>query len=180
MSSTGKLVVSFEADPPPACYSPELQALEDKIRTVLEAYAQDTLQSASGGNGPADSASAPDSGMGAGNDRTGLIQRGNTFILTTGFGRRSFGFLIEASEGAWLLVYGGLDSEGSVMLELQDGRVVTRRERVPVDTLNDYGVEEEGPRHSSYSQSHAPLNITPGAREEEDSAPPEADDDFPY
>src|SRR6056297_1287868 len=162
MSSTGKLVVSFEADPPPVCYSPELQALEDKIRAVLEAHAQDTSQAASGGNGPA--------GTGGNEAPPGLIQRGNSFILTTHFGRRSFDFLIEslieASEGAWLLVYGGLDGEGPVMLELQDGRVVTRRERVPVDTLNDY--------------SDAPSGVTPSTREEEGSASPEADDDFPY
>src|SRR6056297_2893611 len=170
MSSTGKLVVSFEADPPPVCYSPELQALEDKIRAVLEAHAQDTSQAASGGNWPADSASATGAGTGGNEAPAGLILQGNSFILTTHFGRRSFDFLIEslieASEGAWLIVYGGLDGEGSIMLELQDGRVVTRRERVPVDTLNDY--------------SDAPSGVTPSTREEEGSASPEADDDFPY
>jgi len=55
----------------------------------------------------------------------------------------------------WLLVYGDLDGEESIMLE-----------RVPVDTLNDYG--------------GTPSGVTPSTREEEDSAPPAADDDLPY
>lgn len=122
MSGTGKFVVSFEADPPPVYFSPEMEALEDRVRGILEAWVH---------------ADADD----------GLVQHGNSFILTTGFCSQGFNALIEsliaASNGAWLLVYGGCDGESSIMLELQNGHIVTQRERVPVDESNDYWAGDE-------------------------------------
>ncbi len=169
MSSTGKIVISYEADPPPIYYSPELEAIEERIQSLLGTYA-----AAGSGTAVLQTENRPQ----------GLLQRGNNFILTTGFGRMSFDFLIEslieASEGAWLLVYGGLDGEGSIMLELQDGRVVTRRERVPVDTLNDYSEEDEGPWDSADSASETPPGEATGSRVDDGSEQPEDDDDLPY
>lgn len=120
MSSTGKLVVSFEIDPPPDYYSPEIQVLENKIRTLLDPYTETIGRESE------------------------LIAHGNTFILTCLFGGENFDDLVQSlikvSKDAWILIYGGLDGEASVMIEAQDGRVVTRRERVPKDTLIDYSV----------------------------------------
>ena len=138
MSSTGKLVVSFEVDPPPDYYSPKLQALEERIRAILTPYAE----------------------------AFDLAEHGNTFILTSQFGSTNFKTLIEslieASTGAWLLIYGGLDGDASVMIEAQDGKIVTQRERVPVDTLNDYSDEDSA-----------------GKEDDNDRAMPE-DDDIPF
>jgi len=137
MSSTGKLVVSFEADPPPVCYSPKLQALEERIRVILTPYVE----------------------------AFDLAELGNTFILTSQFGSTNFetliASLIEASTGAWLLIYGGLDGDASVMIEAQDGKIVTQRERVPVDTLNDYSDEDSAGKEDDIDRATPECNDIP-------------------
>ena len=137
MSSTGKLVVSFEINPPPVCYSPELQALEERIRVILTPYSE----------------------------AIDLAEHGNTFILTSQFGSTNFetliASLIEASTGAWLLIYGGLDGDASVMIEAQDGKIVTQRERVPVDTLNDYSDEDSAGKEDDIDRATPECNDIP-------------------
>lgn len=138
MGSTGKLVVSYEADPP-VVYSDN--QIETRVRNILTPLGEtfDEMSNADEGSS--------------------LVQIGNTFILQIAYmGEGTFTKLLEslisASTDAWLLIYCGLDDGASIMLEIQNKKIITQRERMPVDDLNDYSDEEEAYYRNAYSDKN--------------------------
>ena len=51
--------------------------------------------------------------------------------------------LITASTDGWLLVYGGLDGDKSIMLEIQNEQVITERVRRLMEDFNDYSEDND-------------------------------------
>jgi len=122
MGSTGKLVVSYEVDPP-VMDSEKILALEMRLKNILTPFAEifDGMSNADKG--------------------TSLLQTGNTFILRISYmNEGTFNSLLEslisASTDGWLLIYGGLDDGASIMLEIQNKEIIIQRERMPVDDIN--------------------------------------------
>ena len=129
MSSTGKLVVSYEADPPSLTYNEKFEDLEQRIRDILTPFSE-----------AFDEMSEDKSKC--------LINKGNTFIFSIlNMTARTFNNLLEslitASTDGWLLVYGGLDGDKSIMLEIQNEQVITERVRRLIEDLNDYSEDND-------------------------------------
>ena len=124
MGSTGKLVVSYEVDPPSMTYNDELENLEQRIKDILTPFSEAFDEMSE--------------------DRSKcLIHKGNTFIFSIlNMTARTFNNLLEslitASTDGWLLIYGGLDGDKSIMLEIQNEQVITERVRRLIEDLNDY------------------------------------------
>src|SRR6056297_1239032 len=124
MSRTGKLVVSYEVDPPSMTYNDELENLEQRIRDIITPFSEAFDEMSE--------------------DRSKcLIQTANTFIFRIlNMTAKTFNNLLEslrdASTDGWLLVYGGLDGDKSIMLEIQNEQVITERVRRLMDDLNDF------------------------------------------
>ena len=131
MGSTGKLVVSYEVDPPSMTYNDELENLEQRIKDILTPFSEAFDEMSE--------------------DRSQcLIQTANTFILRIlNMSERTFNDLLEslrdASTDGWLLVYGGLDGDKSIMLEIQNEQVITERVRRLMDDLNDFSDDNDIP-----------------------------------
>ena len=131
MGSTGKLVVSYEVDPPSMTYNDELENLEQRIRDILTPFSEAFEEMSE--------------------DRSKcLIHKGNTFIFRIlNMTAITFNNLLEslrdASTGGWLLVYGGLDGDKSIMLEIQNEQVITERVRRLMDDLNDFSDDNDIP-----------------------------------
>ena len=124
MGSTGKLVISYEADPHSMTYNEKLEDLEQRIRDILTPFSE-AFDEWSGGRSKS------------------LIQTGNTFIFRIlNMSHTTFNNLLEslitASTDGWLLIYGGLDGDKSIMLEIQNKQIITERVRRLMEDLNDY------------------------------------------